>query len=135
MAAPVAHPALALEFLRLYGAGSVSAADVQRMAAAAWADGWGRGSTVAERLKSAGANGTLPGNVARDISRVGKSLQHQSPHVYKFMVPGRGWKEDAPSEKLRPAYCHLPHEIINKLQLSQHIERHRTNGDDHVAPL
>ena len=45
---------LAIELLRLFAKGAIPATVVQQLAAAAWADGWGRDDELAEALKSAG---------------------------------------------------------------------------------
>lgn len=59
--------ALCKVLLRLYTRGDLPATSVQILAAAAWADGWGRGDSLAERLKSAVQDGTHKGNITRDI--------------------------------------------------------------------
>ena len=97
---------LSLELLRLFANGQIPATTAQRLAAAAWADGWGRDDELAARIKGAGAGGTRPSNVQRDLFRAAKDLGivENAPEPYLFLVPG---KDGAP----RVAQCILIHEM------------------------
>ena len=65
---------LVFELLKLFAEGGLPATSVQRIAAAAYADGWGQGDELAERLKQAGGRGKHRSNCLRDVLRVSKSL-------------------------------------------------------------
>ena len=100
----------------MYSNGGLAATAVQKLAMAAWADGWGRGDALAARLKSAGADGQRPSNCQRDILRAAAAhgLVEHFPEPYEFMVPGAGAEP-------RPAFCMLPHET-HFLARGQHHE-------------
>ena len=82
---------LSLELLKVYAQGGLSGAAVQRLAAAAWSDGWGRGDPLAERLARAGAGGEHSGNIQRDVLKAAQlaGITENTPDVYKFQVPGK----------------------------------------------
>eukprot|EP00969_Alexandrium_andersonii_P033988 1486149-Alexandrium_andersonii.AAC.1 len=64
MAAPLA---LCTELLKHFADGSLSAVSVQKLAAAAGADGWGANNALALRLQQAGARGAHPSSCQRDV--------------------------------------------------------------------
>ena len=74
---------LSAELLRLFALGQLSAVDVQKLAGAAWADGWGQGSVIAKRLYRAGNMGRTAENLSRDVLLVAKSMIKNSAHPYK----------------------------------------------------
>ena len=96
--------------LRLFSDGTIPATAVQRIAWAAWEDGWGRGSNLAYRLKQAGSQGAYTGNVQRDIFKAAKlaGLTERLPESYDFEVPG-------PDGIGRQASCFLPHEALHRM--------------------
>ena len=77
---------LSLELLRVFSDGTWSGAHVQRLAAAAWEDGWGRGDTLARRLKQAGAMGRRSGHARRDLLRAATlaGLMEDTAKPYRF---------------------------------------------------
>ena len=52
---------LNVELMRLFSTGVLPATAVQRLAKAAWGDGWGRGDELAARLSRAGSAGGAQG--------------------------------------------------------------------------
>ena len=101
------HPRLALELLRMFAAGEISGAQLQRVAAAAWADGWCRGCRLAEKLATAGGSGAFSGNVQRDVFSAAKraNLMGSRAEPYVFEAPGA-------DGKLVTLQMFLPHEQL-----------------------
>ena len=96
--------ALCKELLRLYARGDLPATSVQKLAAAAWADGWGRGDELAESLKSAGQDGTHKGNITRDVVDAARAAGLMSSSAVPYMVElPRGAGQLA---------VFLPHEVL-----------------------
>ena len=105
---------LSLELLRLFAEGVLTATAVQRIAAAAGADGWGVGDTLAQRLQQAGAHGKFAGNCQRDLLRAANSahLVQDTPEPYFVTVPGA-------NQITRTVGVSLPHEQFHML-----VQRH-----------
>ena len=101
---------LAIELLRLFSNGTLPAVAVQRLAKAAWEDGWGRGDAMAEKLMRAGGAGARSGNAQRDLLRTSQraGLMEETPDPYYFKAPGPGGTP-------RGVGCCLPHEQMHKL--------------------
>ena len=70
----------------------LAATEVQRLAAAAWDDGWGRDdpTRLAERMASAGNRGRWSGNVQTELMRAANraGLSEALPKPYYFHAPG-----------------------------------------------
>ena len=99
-----------MELLKLFSKGVLPGSAVQRLAAAAWADGWGRDDEVASKLYRAGAYGQHVQNIQRDLLRAAAKagLTEDTPEPYYFNVPGPGGIE-------RQAQCVLIHEMHRRL--------------------
>ena len=97
---------LSAELLRLYGLGELSAVDVQRIAVAAWQDGWGRDSRIAQRLVAMGSRGKHPGNMSRDLQiiTVQYAITTAQARPYSMRL-----QDDKPLDVL------LPHELYPAL--------------------
>ncbi len=97
---------LSLELLRSYALGILAATQLQVLAAAAWADGWGR-DQLDERLARAGVDGKYKNNIARDIrvavQATGLMKQHARPYFAEVAGP------DGHPIRLT---CYLPHEVF-----------------------
>ena len=95
---------LSKALLRLYARGELAATHVQMLAAAAWADGWGQGDALAQRLASAGQAGAHRGNVTRDIVEGARNagLMSSGALPYTVELPGGGG----------PVCMFLPHEVL-----------------------
>lgn len=83
------------------------ATTVQKLAAAAWSDGWGVANDVASRLAGLGSDGTYPGNCLRDLLRMSKDIGIGSstpePYMVSVKTSGGGY---------RNVGVFLPHEEI-----------------------
>ena len=77
LARDVAMLRLSLELLRLFSEGKLPGTAVQKLAQAAWEDGWGRDDPLAERLVNAGSRGARTGHVQRDLSSAICSTQRR----------------------------------------------------------
>jgi hypothetical protein len=102
---------LAVELLRLYAKGELAATQVQRLAAAGHNDGWGRTDELATRLATAGDNGAVTGNIARDIMRAAKAAGMLASSASLYFVKLPDGKDLA---------MYLPHEVA----------AHTVEGDD-----
>ena len=114
---------LSRELVRLFALGELSAVDVQRLAAAAWADGWGRNHRMAKRLRSCGGSGKYPGNMARDVSLAASEYvadaKDAKPYIFK-LGDGKDFQMFLPHEILHsltrdnlPAWCLSEDELQN----------------------
>ena len=94
---------LARDLLLLYASGEMTGTTVQRLAASAWADGWGRRSRLAERLKSLGQGGVHKGNITRDLLTAAREagLMSTGARPYAIELPGSG-----------SLGIFLPHEVL-----------------------
>ena len=120
---------LSFELLKLFAEGVLPATVVQRLAAAAFADGWGAGDEVARRMQQAGAQGKHPANCLRDLLRLsaGLDLVQDTPEPYFIEVPGvRGSTRQV-------AVC-LPHEQYPMLVQRHGIEAWRLSAAAYAAP-
>jgi hypothetical protein len=94
---------LTYELFRLFGLGQLSAPDVQKLAEAAWNDGWGRNNQVAKKLARAGKG--ISTNANRDLINI--AMKHvvgsSGAHPYVINLPG-----DVPTR----IEIFLPHEIF-----------------------
>ena len=106
-------PRLALRLLRLLALGALHATTVQELAQAAWDDGWGRDSDLAERLAKAGRHGQSRGNIARDIMDAvhDANLLAGLTRPYQAQVPGPGGTSNVIN-------VYLPHEQISNALLA-----------------
>ncbi len=81
---------LSFQLLKLFAESVLPATAVQILAGAAFADGWGSGDALAEKLANLGGGGRHPGNVLRDLvllsARCG--VQEVMPQPYAVEVPG-----------------------------------------------
>ena len=114
--------------LQLFAEGTLPATTVQTLIAAAWADGWGRGDAIAERLKNVGAEGKCPGNALRDLLRVVKSLGigDATPDPYIVSVKTAGCLH-------RNVGVFLPHEQL-KITVDTHgIDAYRVSSESWVS--
>ena len=103
------HPRLLLSLLRFFAMGAIQATQVQAMAAAAWADGWGRGDDLSRRVASAGSQGRHTSNILRDILRAAEIAALMTvSQPYTFTVPGPGGAPVSLS-------CFLPHEVYTQM--------------------
>ena len=98
-----------LELLKLFAEGGLPATTVQSIAAA-FADGWGQGEELAERLKQADGRGKHRSNCLRDVLRLSKTLGvgNITPEPYHVEVPS------ANGGSRRVAVC-LPYEQYQML--------------------
>ena len=94
---------LSVELLRLFAKGELSGAQVQSLAAAAWADGWGRTHVLDQRLASAGNHGMITGNILRDIIKAAELADLTCSNCRPYIVQ----LEDGRSTRM-----FLPHEIV-----------------------
>lgn len=94
--------------MTLYATGELTGTQVQRLAAAAWEDGWGRGHALATRLCTLGAGGTHASNITRDLMRTARQHDMLSSGAQPYEV-------DLPfgAGKLG---IFLPHEVIFHLR-------------------
>ena len=126
---------LVFELLKLCSEGSLPATTVQRVAAAAYADGWGQGDDVASRLAKAGFSGKYLANCQRDILRLSKSvgLDEDTPEPYFIDVPSSGGGT-------RQVGVFLPHEQYQLLVGRYGLDACRLsdsdwNSDEAMGPL
>ena len=126
---------LVFELLKLFSEGSLPATAVQRIAAAAFADGWGNDDALAKRLANAGAKGQQPGNCQRDILRLTQALgiDADTAEPYHVVVPTAGGGTRS------VAVC-LPHEQYQLLAAKHGIDAYRLsheawNSDVAMGPL
>ena len=105
---------LTFELLQLFAKGAIPATTVQRLADAAWKDGWGHGDLVAERLKQAGGRGSHTGNCQRDILKLAKTMgiSENTPEPYYVDVAS------AAGGRRLVGMC-LPHEQMQSLVNSE----------------
>jgi hypothetical protein len=96
---------LTLQMLKLFAEGGLPATTVQKLAHAAWQDGWGHGDDLAVKLKGVGSSGTQPGNALRDLLRVTKHLGIGTPEPYLVKVKAAGGED-------REVAVFLPHEQV-----------------------
>ena len=120
---------LVFELLKLFAEGGLAATTVQRLAAAAFADGWGAGDELAERLKQAGNQGRHPGNNLRDVLRLTKSLGvgDGTPEPYYVDVPSVG------GTTRKVGVCR-PHEQYQLLVQTHGVEALRLSAAAFAAP-
>ena len=83
---------LVFEILKLFAEGALPATVCQRLAAAAWRDGWGQGDEAAQSLKGAGNSGRHPGNAQRDVLRLARrmGISENTPEPYYVDVRSVG---------------------------------------------
>ena len=100
---------LSFQLLKLFAEGGLPATTVQKLAAAAWSDGWGVDDDVAKRLAGLGADGTYPGNCLRDLLRMSKVIgiggSTPEPYMKSVETSGGGYRHGG---------VFLPHEEIAK---------------------
>ena len=120
---------LSFELLKLFAEGVLPATVVQRLAAAAFADGWGAGDEVARRMQQAGAQGKHPANCLRDLLRLsaGLNLVQDTPEPYFIEVPGVG------GSTRQVSVC-LPHEQYPMLVQRHGIDAWRLSAAAYAAP-
>lgn len=94
---------LAVELLKLFSQGELSGQQVQTLAASAWADGWGRGDVLAERLAKAGSSGKFQGNIVRDIMKAAEisGWRNSTAMPYRVNLPNGN-----------NTHLFLPHEVL-----------------------
>ena len=126
---------LTFELLKLFAEGVLPATTVQRIAAAAFSDGWGAGDEVAQRMQQAGSQGKHPGNCLRDLLRLSTSLGvvENTPEPYYVDVPSAG------GHIRKVAVC-LPHEQYHMLLQKHGLDAFRLSGaasaaDEGLGPL
>lgn len=116
------HPELALHILRLFAKGELSGSQVQGIAHAAFADGWGRDNELAAGLARAGSSGTCSGNIVRDIMRIATNsgLMSSSTKPYTFsLVKGRGVVD-----------VFLPHEVYPQMVQTTSLDQWCLSNSD-----
>ena len=105
---------LSRELLRLFAQGELSGVQVQKLAKAAWDDGWGRTDRLAERLMQAGSCGTWTGHIAKQIiqaaEQVGMVCNSSSPYHVKL-----------PDDAMGSVY--LPHELFSDMVKDTNLEQ------------
>ena len=97
---------LAVELLRLFAQGELSGVQVQALAMAAWKDNWGRLDPLAAKLKGAGAEGKLTGNIARDIMRAAGSAKLMCSQATPYVITLPDGKD---------LQVFLPHEVYPRM--------------------
>ena len=120
---------LTFELLKLFAEGVLPATVVQRIAAAAFADGWGAGDEAARRMQQAGNQGRHTSNVLRDLLRVSTGLDvvQATPEPYYLEVPGAG------GSTRQVGVC-LPHEQYHMLVQQDGLDAWRLSAADYSAP-
>ena len=87
---------LSFPLLKLFAEGGLPAKTVQKLAAAAWSDGWGVDNEMAERLAGLGTDGTYPGNCLRDLLRMSKDIgivgSTPEPYMVSVKTSGGGYR-------------------------------------------
>lgn len=113
---------LTYQLLKLFSEGDLPATTVQRLAHAAWQDGWGLGDSMAERIKGVGTDGKYPGNCLRDLLRVSQELgigdDTPLPYLVNVKTTGGAMREVGvflPHEQL---HLSVQHHGIDALRLS-----------------
>ena len=121
---------LSLKLLELCGQGYIGAATVQKLAAAAWEDGWGRNCRLAEHLKRIGTSGKHSKNALRDLVRATEACgvsTHAYPSEYEAPVRCKGG--------IRMVPCYLPTEVIHKMSVPQINEMTLSEEDRETTHL
>ena len=97
---------LSLELLRLFAKGELAGTQVQKLAGAAWQDGWGHGDELAFKLAHAGSSGKRRGEIANDVIDAAESLGIVCNDSHPYIVRlGDGGS----------AQMYLPHEILSDM--------------------
>ena len=98
-ASPMAQ--LTKELLKLFGQGTLSAVEVQKLAEAAYKDGWGTNSFIAKKLVRCGSHGR-GNNTHRDLMTIALNYVTYATKPYTIPIQDGG-KLD----------IFLPHEVVN----------------------
>ena len=116
---------LTFELLKLFAEGGLPATTVQRLAAAAWQDGWGHEDAHAERLKGVGTDGKYPGNCLRDLLVVANDLGigDDTPAPYYVEVKTVGGAS-------RQVGVFLPHEQLDLVVRQHGVDSLRLSAQD-----
>ena len=119
---------LVFELLKLFSEGALPATTIQRVAAAACADGWGEGDPMAQRMKQAGNQGRHTQNCLRDLLRLSRhvGVGHETPEPYVAEVPGVGGA-------LRQVQVFLPHEQFQLLVAKHGADAYRLSSEAYEA--
>ena len=120
---------LVFELLKLFSEGALPATAVQRVAAAALADGWGSGDRMALKMAKAGARGKHPQNCMRDLLNLSRhvGVGHQTPEPYVVEVPGVGGVS-------RRVQIFLPHEQYQLLVEQHGVDAYRLPAAEYASP-
>ena len=97
---------LSMVLMELFGDGSLTGTQVQRIAAAAWSDNWGRRCPLASSLVKAGHYGKYSGNIVRDLIFAASShdLLASVSRPYDVLTPDG-----------KTCQVFLPHEVVLRL--------------------
>ena len=105
---------LSFELLRLFAQGELSGAQVQKLASAAWQDGWGRTDRLAEKLARAGTDGTISGHIAQQIINAAE-------HAGLVCSPCSPYHVKLPDDSMGSVY--LPHELFTDMVKASTLEQ------------